>query len=152
MKHIVTISRIMLGLIFVVFGLNGFLHFIPTPQFQGVAGQFLGAIFSSHFYIVVFLTQIVGGLLLLANRYVPLGLLLLGPVIVNILGFHIFMAKTDFPLPVAAALLWLISFFRVRSAFSGALVQRVPEEVRPQVLGRSQRGLWFGRASDEMDM
>ena len=57
MKYI--ISRILLGLIFVVFGLNGFLHFIPTHQFQGVAGQFIGAIFTSHFYTVVFLTQTV---------------------------------------------------------------------------------------------
>lgn len=70
MKYVVTISRVLLGLIFVVFGLNGFLHFIPSPQYQGVAGQFIGAIFTSHFYIVVFLTQIFGGLLLLADRYV----------------------------------------------------------------------------------
>ena len=83
MRYIVTISRILLGLIFVVFGLNGFVHFIPTTHFPSVAGRFIGAIFASHFYIVVFLTQIAGGLLLLANRYVPLGLLLLGPVLVG---------------------------------------------------------------------
>src|SRR5437660_705139 len=71
MKHIFTISRILLGLIFVIFGLNGFLHFIPTTQFPGPAGQFIGAIFSSHFYIVVFGTQVVGGLLMLANRLRP---------------------------------------------------------------------------------
>ena len=128
MKHIVTISRILLGLIFVVFGLNGFLHFIPTHQFRGVAGQFIGAIFTSHFYTVVFLTQIVSGLLLLANRYVPLGLLLLGPVIVNILGFHIFMSTTNLPLALVATALWLIMFFQVRSAFSGVVIQKVPEE------------------------
>src|SRR5215467_15070821 len=98
MKYLVTISRILLGLIFVVVGLNGFLHFIPAQQFRGVAGQFMGAIFTSHFYTVVFLTQIVGGLLLLANRYVPLGLLLLGPVLVNILAFHISMAPRQVPL------------------------------------------------------
>jgi putative oxidoreductase len=84
MKYIVTISRILLGLISVIFGLNGFLHFVPAAEFPAVAGQFLGAIFASHFYIVVFVTQVIGGLLMLANRYVSLGLLLLGPVLVNV--------------------------------------------------------------------
>ena len=126
MKDIVTISRILVGLIFVIFSLNGFLHFIPTHQFQGVAGQFIGAIFTSHFYTVVFLTQIVSGLLLLANRYVPLGLLLLGPVIVNILLFHIFMSTPNLPLALLVTALWLIVFLRVRSAFSGVFVERVP--------------------------
>jgi len=65
-------------------------------------------------------------LLFLANRYVPLGLLLLGPVIVNILGFHIFMSTTNLPLALLVTALWLIVFFRVRSAFSGVFVERVP--------------------------
>jgi hypothetical protein len=65
-------------------------------------------------------------LLLLANRYVPLGLLLLGPVIVNILGFHIFMSTTNLPLALVVTALWSIVFFRVRSAFSGVFVERVP--------------------------
>ena len=142
MKYIFTISRILLGLIFVIFGLNGFLHFIPSPQFGGVAGQFLGAIFSSHFYVIVFLTQIVGGLLLLANRYVPLGLLLLGPVLVNILSFHFFTSITNLPMALLATVLWFILFFHVRDAFSGVFVQQVPEKVRsvPEELKRGPRG------------
>jgi putative oxidoreductase len=124
MKYLVTVSSVLLGLIFVVFGLNGFLHFIPTPQLPGVAGQFLGAIFRSHFYIVVFLTQIVGGSLLLVNRYVPLALLLLGPLLVNILSFHIFMSPTNIPLALVATALWFILFFQMRSAFSGIFAQR----------------------------
>jgi uncharacterized membrane protein YphA (DoxX/SURF4 family) len=137
MKYIVTIARILLGLIFVVFGLNGFLHFLPTPQYQGIAGQFIGAIFTSHFYIVVFLTQLIGGLFMFANRYVPFGLLLLGPVLVNILSFHTFMAPAQIPLALVATVLWFIVFFQVRNAFSGVFVRRVaekgkriPEEVR----------------------
>ena len=138
MKYIVTVSRILLGLIFVLFGLNGLLHFVPTPQFSGVAEQFLGAIFASHFYVVVFLTQIIGGLLLLANIYVPLGLLLLGPVLVNILSFHIFMSAENVPMALVASLLWLILFFWLRGAFSGVFVRRVPE-VRTQRLGTESR-------------
>jgi putative oxidoreductase len=141
MKYIVTISRILLGLIFVVFGVNGFLHFIPSPQFPGVAGPFIGAIFHSHFYVVVFLTQVVGGLLLLADRYVPLGLLFLGPVIVNILSFHILMSAPSLPLALVATALWLILFFQVRSAFSGVFVQRVPAEVRAQVSATESKAL-----------
>jgi uncharacterized membrane protein len=128
MKYIFNISRILLGLIFVIFGLNGFLHFIPTTQFPGIAGQFLGAIFSSHFYVVVFLTQIAGGLLMLANRYVAFGLLLLGPVLVNILSFHIFMAPTKIPLALVATALWFVVWFKVRGAFSGVFVPRFSEE------------------------
>ena len=125
MDKVTTVARILLGLLFLVFGLNGFLHFIPAPPPPGVAGQFLGAIFASHFYIVVFLTQILGGLLLLANRYVPMGLLLLGPVVVNILAFHIFMDPAGLPAAVVAAALWFVVFLRVRSAFSSVFARVV---------------------------
>ena len=131
MNYVVATGRILLGLIFLVFGLNGFLHFIPTPQYQGVAGQFIGAIFTSHFFIVVFLTQIVGGLLLLGNRYVPLGLLLLGAVIVNILNFHISMSPGNIPLALVATALWLFLFVQMRGAFSGLFVKRFPHEGTP---------------------
>ena len=82
MKTAFTIARILLGLLFTVFGLNGFLHFIPMQPPAGLAGQYMGALFVSHYLVVVFLLQLIGGVLLLANRYVPLGLLLLGPVVV----------------------------------------------------------------------
>jgi putative oxidoreductase len=106
------------------------LHFIPTTQFPGAAGQFIGAMFSSHFYIVVFGTQLVGGLLMLVNRYVPFGLLLLGPVLVNILSFHIFMAPRAIPLVLVATALWFVVFSDVRKAFSGVFVRRMPRHVR----------------------
>ena len=78
------IARLLLGLVFVVFGLNGFLQFINAPLPSGIAGQFLSALIQSHYVFVVSTMQVASGALLLANRYVPLALVLLGPVIVNI--------------------------------------------------------------------
>ena len=118
-----TIARYLLGLLFLTFGLNGFLHFIPMPPPTGVAAQFLGALFVSRYYEVLFLLQIVGGALLLANRYVPLALTILGAIIFNILGIHIFMAPAGLPLAVVVTVLWLLTASRVRSAFAGILQQ-----------------------------
>ena len=121
MKMASTIARYLLGLIFLTFGLNGFLHFIPMPPPTGVAAQFFGALFVSWFYVVIFLLQIVPAILLLANRYVPLALTILGPVIVNILCFHILMAPAGLPLAVVVTVLWFLTASNVRSAFAGIL-------------------------------
>ena len=125
MKIASLIARYLLGLIFVVFGANGFLHFIPMPPPPGVAGQFMGALFVSHVLVVIFLLQLVGGLLLLAGLYVPLALVLLGPVIVNIVLFHAFMAPSGLPLASVVVVLWLLVAWSVRSAFEGIFLQKV---------------------------
>src|SRR5260221_12638113 len=92
MKIVTLIARLLLGLICVVFGLNGFLNFLSMgPMPTGLAGQFMGALFVSHYYWVIAALQVVGGVLLLVNRFVPLALVLLGPVIVNILCYHLFL-------------------------------------------------------------
>jgi putative oxidoreductase len=127
MKIAVLISRVLLGLLFLVFGLNGFFQFIHMPPPTGLAGQYMGALFASHYYVVIFLLQVVSGALLLANRYVPLALLLIGPVLVNIVLFHSFMAPEGLPLALVASLLWLIVFAGVRKAFAGVFVQKVEE-------------------------
>ena len=119
MKIISVIARFLLGLIFLVFGLNGFLHFIPMPPPTGVAGQFFGALFVSHFLTVIFAIQLIGAVLLLINRYVPLALTLLAPIIVNILLVHILMAPDGLPLALVVTVLWVLVFMNVRSAFSG---------------------------------
>src|SRR6202051_4997025 len=98
MKTASAVARYLAGVTFLVFGLNGFLHFIPMPPPAGVAGQFLGALFVSHYLVFVFLLQVIPAVLLLINRYVPLALTLLGPVIVNILLFHALMAPDGLPL------------------------------------------------------
>lgn len=119
------IARILLGLMFLIFGLNGFLHFIPQPPPPaGVAGQFLSALAASHYLVLVFLLQLVGGALLLANRFVPLALVLLGPVIVNILLYHALMAPAGLPPGIVALVLWLVVFTSVRSAFAGVFAMR----------------------------
>src|SRR5258708_32540864 len=104
MKIASLIARLLLGLIFLVFGLNGFLHFIPMPPPKGLAAQFGGAIFVSHYWVVIFGLQVIGGVLLLVNRFVPLALVLLGPVIVNIFFFHPLIAPEWLPLAFSALL------------------------------------------------
>ena len=125
MKITFTIVRYLLGVIFLTFGLNGFLHFIPMPPPTGVAAQFFGALFVSRFYVVIFLLQIVPAILLLANRYVPLALTILGAVIFNILCFHIFMAPSGLPLALFVAVLWAVIFVDVRPAFAALFKPRL---------------------------
>jgi len=119
------IARILLGLVFFVFGLNGFLNFIPQPPLPtGMAGQFLTVLVQSHYVLFVSAIQLAGGVLLLVNRYVPLALVLLGPVIVNILLFHLLLNRTDFVIAIIVAILWGIVAFHHRKHFSGLFVQR----------------------------
>ncbi|MCW3051376.1 MAG: hypothetical protein JWN14_546 [Chthonomonadales bacterium] len=123
------ITRNLLGLLFLVFGLNGFLHFLPMPMPTGLAGQYFTVLSASHYMVPVFLLQIVGGALLLANRYVPIALVLLGPVIVNILMYHALMAPQGLPLAVIVTALFLFVFYSVRQAFTGIFAAQVhPEE------------------------
>jgi putative oxidoreductase len=113
-----TIARYLAGLIFLVMGLNGFLNFIHFPPPTGTAAQFMGALYVSHYLWVIFAFQLVAGALLLVNRYVPLAVAILAPVLVNILVFHITMAPAGLPLAVFVAILWAVIFVDVRSAFS----------------------------------
>jgi hypothetical protein len=113
------IARYLLGLIFLVFGANGFLHFIPMPPPPGLAGQYMGALFVSHYLVVVFLLELIPAVLLLVGRYVPLALVLLGPVIVNIFLFHALLEPSGLPIALVTVVLWLLVFASHRSAFAG---------------------------------
>ena len=120
MRIAALIARILLGIVFLVLGLNGFLHFIPMgPLPEGPAGQFMNALIASHYTVPVFLLQLVSAVLFLINRYVPLALTLIGPVIVNIFLFHVLMAPAGLPLAFLVVILWLVVAFSVRSAFAG---------------------------------
>jgi uncharacterized membrane protein YphA (DoxX/SURF4 family) len=117
---------------FAVFGLNGFLHFLHQPPPPSpLAIQFMTAAFASHYMALVFFIQLLGGVLLLSGRFVPLALTLLAPVIVNILNFHLTMDPAGIGAGALAAILWLLLFFRFRSSFSGILQAR--EEADRQV-------------------
>jgi hypothetical protein len=132
MKILTHISRFLLGLIFLVFGLNGFLHFIPMPPPSGVAGQFLGAMFVSKYLLVVSGLQVISGALLLINRDVPLALTILGPIIVNILLFHGLMNPAGIGLAIFVTILWGVVFASVRSAFAGIFQARVEIKTTPE--------------------
>ena len=126
MKVAALIARILMGLIFVVFGLNGFLNFMKGPMPPGLAGQFLGALVQSHYVWVISGAQVIGGALLLAGLYVPLGLAILAPVIVNILAYHILLfplLNQSFP-AIFVTLCWIVAFIPVRRHFAGLLVRK----------------------------
>ena len=125
MKVAALVARILLGLIFLVFGLNGFLNFLHLPIPPGPAGQYMGLLFASHYVMVVFVLEILGGVLLLSGQFIPLALVLLGPVIFNILLFHAFLFPVGFPPALLATVLWFVVFFGVRQAFTGIFVQKV---------------------------
>jgi len=120
MKIATIISRVLLGLIFVTFGLNMFLHFIPMPPPpEGPAREFMTALFMSHYLYVVGALQVAGGLILLSGRWMPLGLTLLGPVIVNIVCFHVLMAPAGLPMALVVSFLALFLLWRYREHFAG---------------------------------
>jgi len=126
MKIAVLVARILLGLMFLVFGLNGFLNFLHMPMPPGPAGQYMGVLFLSHYLHVVFLLEVIGGVLLLSGQFIPLGLVLLGPVLFNVLLFHAFLFPAGFPPALFATLLWFIVFYGVRKAFAGIFAQKAP--------------------------
>ncbi|MBV8820861.1 MAG: hypothetical protein JO022_21045 [Acidobacteriaceae bacterium] len=124
MKIAGLISQILLGLIFTFFGLNGFLHFLPTPPLTGVSGAFMGALISSHYVFLVAGTQLIAGVLLLANQFVPLALALLAPVIANILVYHLTMDPGTIPLALVVAILWVLAIWRFRAHFAPLFVRK----------------------------
>jgi putative oxidoreductase len=111
MKNIAyNVARILMGLMFVLFGFNGFVPFIPNPpSIPQFAGMFFGAMVQSHFAWFVFGVQLISGVLLLVNRYVPLALMMLAGVIANILAFHISMWPASLiPMPIIVTVCWFI--------------------------------------------
>lgn len=125
MKIAAVIARYLLGLIFLVFGLNHYLSFIPMGPIPATpAGQFMTAMLVTHYIFVVAFFEVAPAVLLLANRYVPLALTFLGPVIFNILLTNILMAPQGLPAGGLVTVLWLLLAWRNRSAFAGIFAAR----------------------------
>ena len=120
MNIVALIARLLLGLAFTVFGLNGFFHFLPQPPFPtgSPAEQFTGAMATTGYLLVVFAVQLACGLVLLSGFFVPLALVLVAPVIVNILLFHATMAPAGLPPGVIVAVLWCVVAIRYRASFA----------------------------------
>jgi putative oxidoreductase len=122
MKILTIIARVLLGLIFVFFGSNGLLHFLPMPPLpQGVTGEFLHSFFASGYVYVISGFQLIAGLLLLIGKFVPLGLTILGAIIVNIWAFHLLMAPEGLPPAVVVTVLELFLVWSYRDRFAGIL-------------------------------
>ena len=122
MKIATVIARILLGLIFVFFGSNAFLHFLPMPPLpQGVTGEYLHSFFASGYVYVISGFQVLGGLLLLIGLFVPLGLTILAAIIVNIWAFHLLMAPEGLPPAVVVTILELFLLWSYRDRFAGIL-------------------------------
>jgi uncharacterized membrane protein YphA (DoxX/SURF4 family) len=131
------VARILLGLVFFVFGLNGFLHFIPQPPISGPPADFLGAMIATgYLFSLLKATEVVCGALLLAGRFVPLALTMLAPVLVNIVFFHAFLEPAMIGLPLVLVAIEIYLAWVYRSAFRPMLQARVTPDAAQGVVER----------------
>jgi hypothetical protein len=124
MKIAAPVSRIVLGLLFTVAGISGFVligHPPPTPP--GVAGEFQDVFFASRWVLFVDGVEIIAGVLLLANRYVPLALTALAAVITNIIAFHATMQPAGLPIAAVVVVLWVLVAARHRDGLAPLLAR-----------------------------
>lgn len=125
MKKVNLGARLLLGLLFLVFGLNGFFNFLPQPEMPAAAGALAGAFAQAgYMWPLIKGTEVLSGLLLLSGFFVPLALLFLAPVVVNILLFHIFLEQGNLGLPLVILVLGLFVAWSRRESFRGVLAAR----------------------------
>jgi hypothetical protein len=125
-----TAARLLLGAIFTLFGLNGFFHFLPAPPPQGLAAAFVGGLASSgYFFPLLKGTEVIAGLLLLGNRFVPLALTVLAPIVVNIVAYHTFLAPGGMAIPFVVTALGVYLAYTERAVFAPLLRARSNELV-----------------------
>ena len=125
MKHLPMLARVLLGLIFAVFGVVGLFELGPQPEMGEEAGAFMGAVMDTgYLWPVIKVTEIVCGVLLILGIFVPLALVVLAPVVLNILLFHIFLAPEGVTIGIAAVVLGLYVAHQHRESFSAVLQRK----------------------------
>lgn len=125
MSKLPLVARLLLGLVFFVFGLNGFLHFLPMPELPATAMGFMKAMIDTGYLLALVKgTEVVCGLALLTGRFVPLALVVLAPVTLNILLFHVVLAPAGMGMAVVLTVLQIYLMWAYRDAFA-AVVQPV---------------------------
>ncbi len=125
MQKVVTVLRSLLGLLLLVFGLNGFFHFIPLPEHTAAADSFLGALVDSGYLMtLVKATEIFCGLTLISGIFTPLGLVVLAPITVNILAFHVMLDRSGLGMAVGITVLHLWCAWGYRASFKSVLQPR----------------------------
>lgn len=126
-RHLTTAARVLMGLMFAVFGLNGFLEFIPpptTPIPEGAMAFSTALMKTGYMMPLIKGTELVAGVLLLSNRFVPLALTLLAPVVVNIVAFHLFLAPEGTGMTLFVLAMELYLAWTYRGAYRALLAPR----------------------------
>jgi hypothetical protein len=128
-RYVAAGARVLLGLVFFVCGLDGFLHFLPQPTeppSEGAMSFAVALIKSGYMFPLIKGTEVAVGALLLANRLVPLALVVIAPVIVNIFAFHAFLAPSGLVLASVLVALEITLAWVHRSAYRPLLAVRTP--------------------------
>lgn len=128
MKIVYIAARVLLGLIFVIIGLNGFLWFMPAPPLTGAAAQWTAVVVSSHFIWFTSGVQVIAGLLLLLNRYVVFALFVLAAILCNILAYHITIMPQTIFLAIVTTAIWFVAAWPLRRYFAPLFVQKASIE------------------------
>ena len=122
MDKVALVARVLLGLVFVVFGLNGFFNFLPPPDVNEAGMSFIGTLMGSGYLMTLIkLVEIVSGLMILTGKFLPLGLTILAPVSLNILLFHVFIDPNGMPIAIVIIVLQLLLAWHYRDSFAGVL-------------------------------
>jgi uncharacterized membrane protein YphA (DoxX/SURF4 family) len=131
-RYLTTAARILMGLVFLVFGLNGFLNFIPQPpSLPDKVAAFLGALRETAYMLpLIFGTQLLVGVMLLVNLYVPIVLVVIAPVIVHIIAFHIFLNPSGIVPGLIVLALEIYLVYSYRSAYRGMLAIRATPDAQ----------------------